>query len=177
MPTSSDILNLIKTVGPSLGIDQNRYWQWGDTPVPRDAYHQVVILVMGDYSPAVLAAIPATFELKAKDAGYRLLKVVPTGEPIGFGSYTARLYTGYAASDVWEKPVSDLSDALVGAPVVIDSQPVGLAEKAALDALWVSKGAKLPEVEHVMKLNLGLAAGLAAILGVTLLMWATVRAK
>ena len=177
MPTAADVSNLISTVGPSIGIVGDRSWQWGETFIPRDSYHQVVIFVMGEYSPSMLAAIPPTFEAKAKAAGYRLLKVIQAGEPLGFGSFTGRLYTGYASSDVWEKPVQGLSDALLGAPVIVDSQSVGIAEKAALDAIWVSKGATLPEIKHVMKLNLGLAAGLAAILGVTLLLWATVRAK
>jgi hypothetical protein len=177
MPTAAEISALIGTVGPALGLDTDHEWLYGDALLDMDTYHRAVIGVMGDYGPEALAAIPSVFEVRAKSKGFRLLKVELMGSPMSFGSYTMRTYSAYAASDVWEKPIKDLSAALYGAPIAIDSAPVSITEKAALDAIWISKDATLPKVEHEITVTKGLTYGLAAILGVSLLFWATTRAK
>jgi hypothetical protein len=118
-----------------------RYWQYGTTMIPRNAYHQVVILVVGDYSISMQEAIPGVFEKQAKDAGFRLLKVQKAGGQIQFQGLPADLYVGFVSSDVWAKTANELSQALQGAPVVFDSQEVGPVEAASLDALWVATGA------------------------------------
>jgi len=174
MANSNDLSLMLNMIGSQVGIEKDRYWQWGSSPLPRDQYHRVVFYVYGDYSPAMLAAMPATFEEKAKLAGFRLLKVERIGEDNLLGSMPGILFSGYGASDVYDKTVGDLSKALMGAPTVIDSEPVGLAERAALDALWISKGAKLPKVEHEIDVRFGIAAGVAAILAVGLILWMTV---
>jgi hypothetical protein len=135
----------------------------------------VIFYVYGSYTPAHLAAMPEVFEKKAREAGFRLLKVHKLGEDNLLGSMPGYLFTGYGASDVYDKTVGDLSKALMGAPTVIDSEPVGFAEKAALDALWVSKEAKLPKVEHEIKIHPGVIAGVALVAVTGVLLWATVR--
>ena len=177
MPTLAEISALVNTLGPSLGLEEGHEWIWGQAVLDMDTYHRAVILVSGDWGPETLAALPATFELRARAKGFRLLKMTQMGSPMTVEGYTFRTYSAYAASDVWEKPISDLSAALYGAPVVVDKVPVSLAEKATLDALWITKGETLPKVEHELSLGKGLALGLTAIIGVSLLLWATIRAR
>ena len=170
---------LAQEASSQLGDKEPRYWQWGTTAVPREQYRKCVFLVVGDYSPAVLKAMPKSFEGMAKNAGFRLLKVQSiTSAPIELGAgWKGHLFTGYAASDTVEQPVESLTKALQGAPLVIDSKPVGLVEKSALDALWVAGGAiTKPKVKHDVVVDVWpIVGGAAAILVVATLLWATVR--
>jgi len=182
MDSGLDLANLLGSLSELPGLvkltSPEKYWQWGTTPLPKGEYHQAVIYVYGDYSPAVLAAIPKTFEAQARTAGFRLLKVHEITVPPETPGFTGHLFAGYAASDIWEQTVGELSNALMGAPVIIDSEPAGAVETAALDAMWISIQVQVPEkVETKVDFNIGLAAGLVAILGVGLLLWATTRAK
>jgi hypothetical protein len=131
---------------------KTRYWLWGSRILPREEYHQAVILVPGEYSSGMLKAMPKVMEDKASNAGFRLLKVRMVGGPRDFEGTTAYMFVGYAASDIWEKPISELGDALFGAPVVIDSEPVGLVEAGTLDGLWVARGAA-PDIKTKVQVN------------------------
>ena len=59
------------------------------------------------------------------------------------------VFTGFVASDVWAKTGNELSQVLNGAPLVWDSQEVGLAEAASLDALWIAAGELEKEVSDI----------------------------
>ena len=151
---------------------ETRYWVYGTSILPRDEYHQAIILVPGAYSPGMLAKMPQVLEQRAKDAGFRLLKVRLVGGQRDFEGSPAYMFVGYAASDVWEKSVQDLGAALFGAPVVIDSDPVGPVEAGTLDGLWIAKDAlpgTLPEVRTSIKVNpwplIGAGVAITAVVG------------
>lgn len=158
MPTLSEAALWLINQGAQEALGPSpRYWKYGATSIPRNQYHQIVILVVGDHSMSMLEAIPKNFESQARNAGFRLLKVQHAGGRVEFRGAPAHLFTGFVSSDVWAKPASALSLALYGAPVVFDSQAVGPIEASGLDTLWLAAGAIKSvgdvQVTHGLKIN------------------------
>ncbi len=154
-----------------VGEGEPRYWLYGEHQIPRDEYHRIVILILGDFSIAARKVIAKNFESQAKENGFRLLKVQPVGDKVQFLDGTGYLFTGYVASDVWAKTANQLSYALNGALVTFDSQPVSLVEAASLDAIWVAKEeiqeAADVTVKHGLDINYWpvIGAGIAIVSG------------
>ena len=135
-----------KVLGPKA---REHGWLYGDAPVPRGTYRSVLILLADPAGLGLLdgdlSQLPRGLERQARQAGFRLLQVIPQirqPEVPGLEGVPTFLFSGYAASDaLLGGTVSELGQALGGAVIVMSDQDVSLSERATLDARWVAAGA------------------------------------
>jgi len=125
-------------------------------------YHRVIF----SYDANSIVPISSTCESLARKGGWRLLKVTNI-EPIVTSMEGRINYAAYARPDIIPLTLGSLKKSVKAELIVMSKSSVGMAESAALDALWVSKGSLSdvtdPMVEEIEKLQGGVKVKLPVV--------------